>query len=243
MKLLIIDDEHDVLDLATVLLTRHRIVTATGGEQGVALAARERPDAILLDCVMRGISGEETLARLRADERTRDIPVVLLTGKDDADEIRQLRSLGAHGLISKPIRVSTFAEEVERALSGEFITAPASESADLIDQSVIEMLRDLQGDDDPTFFTDLIATFVADADERLERIRASVGAGDVGTAGREAHTLKSGAGNVGAVGVAAAAAAIERTAKSGTHDSAVRELARLEAVYNDTRALLTKLIE
>lgn len=243
MKLLIIDDEPDVLDLASALLTRHRVLTARSGEQGLAIAMKEKPDAIVLDCVMRGMSGEEALARLRAESTTADIPVILLTGKDHADEIRQFRSLGARGLVSKPIRVSTFAQEVERALAGEFVTHAPAEANRLIDDSVIDGLRELQGEDDPTFFTDIIATFLADTEERMKRIHAAVEEGDVATVGREAHALKSGAGNVGAIATASIAAAIERAAKTAPTTLPRELVTQLTRTLGDTRAVLVKLVE
>lgn len=244
MKLLIIDDERDVLDLASTLLTRHRVITATSGEEGIALAAREHPDAVLLDCVLRGMAGEEVLARLRAQPATRDTPVILLTGKDQADDIRQFRSLGARGLVAKPIRISTFAQEVERALAGEFITAaPAAAGNRLLDDDVIAALRDLQSDDDPTFFTDLIATFLSDAEERMQKLSARLEAGDLAEVSREAHSLKSSAGNVGAIAVASIAAAIDREASSTPPSVSVQLIAQLRSTLADTRERLVKLVE
>ncbi len=66
------------------------------------LAARERPDAILMDVMMPHLDGPATLAALRQDPATRDIPVVFMTATNDPDEQERLVALGAKGVISKP---------------------------------------------------------------------------------------------------------------------------------------------
>lgn len=102
---LIIDDEDDIREVAQVsleLIGGFRALVARSGEEGVEKAAAERPDAILLDVMMPGMDGPETLARLRVDPRTCEIPVVFLTAKAQAAEQRRLAELGAQGVIAKP---------------------------------------------------------------------------------------------------------------------------------------------
>ena len=89
---------------------------AESGAEGVAMAARAQPDAILLDVEMPGLDGPATLAILRAQEETREIPVLFLTAHSaDADRSR-LMALGAAGLIAKPFRPAGLAAEVTRLL-------------------------------------------------------------------------------------------------------------------------------
>ncbi|MFB3854744.1 MAG: ATP-binding protein [Vicinamibacterales bacterium] len=94
-KVLIIDDE----EVARYILkgnmadTKYSILEARDGPAGLALAREARPDIIFLDLVMPGMSGFEVLHRLKADEATRDIPVVIITSKLlDEDERRALSS-------------------------------------------------------------------------------------------------------------------------------------------------------
>lgn len=119
MKVLIIDDEEDVRSVANLSLTRvggMTVVEAAGGEEGLALARAERPDFILLDLMMPGMDGAATLRALQSDPRTSDIPVVFLTAKAMASEVRRLRDLGAKGVVVKPFNPMTLAAEVRAVL-------------------------------------------------------------------------------------------------------------------------------
>jgi GAF domain-containing protein/CheY-like chemotaxis protein len=99
---LVIDDEPDVRDLVQRFLIREgfRVVTATGAEEGLALAREVQPDAITLDVLMPGTDGWTALSALKASPETADIPVVMLTIVDD----RNLGyALGAADYLPKPI--------------------------------------------------------------------------------------------------------------------------------------------
>jgi len=89
---------------------------AESGAEGVAMAARAQPDAILLDVEMPGLDGPATLAILRAQEATREIPVLFLTGHSAEADRSRLMALGAAGLIPKPFRPAGLAAEVARLL-------------------------------------------------------------------------------------------------------------------------------
>ncbi len=104
--LLIVDDAPESLHVLSALLRPHyRVLAATSGAAALRIAqGTPTPELILLDVMMPVQDGHAVLARLRADARTRDIPVVFLTALSDAeDEERGLR-LGAADYIAKPIR-------------------------------------------------------------------------------------------------------------------------------------------
>ncbi len=106
--MLAIDDQQDNLISLKALLKdafpAGRLQTATSGSSGIALAVTEDPDVILLDVVMPGMDGFEVCRRLKADARTRDIPVVFLTAlqTDRALRVTALEA-GAEAFLSKPI--------------------------------------------------------------------------------------------------------------------------------------------
>ena len=103
MKVLIIDDEHDIREIASLSLTRNgdmQVITAGSGSEGVRLAREQRPDAILLDLMMPAMDGRATLAALQGQESTARIPVVFLSAT--TDEAQDLKPLGAAGVIAKP---------------------------------------------------------------------------------------------------------------------------------------------
>ena len=118
MTILIIDDEPDIRLIVRLSLQKRglTVVEASGGQEGVRLARRERPDAILLDVMMPNVDGPTTLAELRAAPESAAIPVVFLTAKAQRSEVERLRDLGATGVLTKPFDPMTLADEVLKIL-------------------------------------------------------------------------------------------------------------------------------
>jgi CheY-like chemotaxis protein len=119
MKALVIDDEEDVRFVARLSLERvggMTVVQASSGEEGVALAKSEQPDFILLDMMMPGLDGAATFRQLRALDETKAIPVVFLTAKAMAVELRRLKELGAKGVVLKPFNPMTLPTEIAAIL-------------------------------------------------------------------------------------------------------------------------------
>ena len=117
--ILVIDDEAAARDLVNRTLTRagYRVQTASSGKEGLEMAGRIRPSVITLDVMMPGMDGWAVLSRLKADPRTADIPVVMMTVVDD----RNLGfTLGAADYLIKPIdwnRLTTVLEKHCKNLS------------------------------------------------------------------------------------------------------------------------------
>ncbi|WP_116472945.1 diguanylate cyclase domain-containing protein [Zobellella maritima] len=104
LRILIVDDQAvNIRALHEVFRGRFEVLMATNGEQAIALCREQRPDIILLDVVMPGISGHEVCRRLKADPETRNIPVIFVTSQSqEGDEALGLE-IGAVDFISKPI--------------------------------------------------------------------------------------------------------------------------------------------
>ena len=88
-KVLVIDDESDIREVAKLCLeinSNWDVLTADSGENGIAVATTEKPDAILLDVMMPNMDGLATLIRLQENQTTKDIPVILLTAKVQATQ-------------------------------------------------------------------------------------------------------------------------------------------------------------
>ena len=83
-RVLAVDDDRNALAVVSRLLSgrRYEVDAASGGEEGLAKAAVRPPDAILLDLMMDGLDGMETLERLRADGRTANVPVIVMSARD-----------------------------------------------------------------------------------------------------------------------------------------------------------------
>ncbi len=119
MKVLVVDDEEDVRFVARMSLGRvgkMTVIEAANGEEGVARAVEEQPDFILLDMMMPGMDGAATFHALRADVRTASIPVVFLTAKAMATEVKRLKDLGAKGVVLKPFDPMTLYKEIAAIL-------------------------------------------------------------------------------------------------------------------------------
>jgi DNA-binding response OmpR family regulator len=101
---LIIDDEPDFTDLVKMRLESqgYRVETAAFGEEGIQKALAAPPNLILLDVMMPGIDGFQTLHRLRGETQTRRIPVIMLTAKGESKSIFKAQELGATDYLIKP---------------------------------------------------------------------------------------------------------------------------------------------
>jgi CheY-like chemotaxis protein len=91
-----------------------KLISAMQGQLGIDLAARHRPDLILLDVHLPDINGADVLARLKARARTRDIPVVVLSADATKSQINRLTSLGATEYLTKPLDVDRFLKVIEQ---------------------------------------------------------------------------------------------------------------------------------
>ncbi len=115
---LMIDDEDSSRKLVKLLLGRagFRVLTAPNGEEGLVLAKAEHPDVILLDIMMPKMDGHETLARLKRDPDTKDIPVLMITARGADPDISLSFRLGAVYHLDKPYETKDLLQKIEAAL-------------------------------------------------------------------------------------------------------------------------------
>jgi len=117
-RLLLVDDCVPQRELYEVALEHeYDILTASRGAEGIDLAVRARPDAILLDVLMPGMDGWETCTRIRCDAAIADIPVILLTAADDRDLSQHAVAVGASALLRKPCSVDQLRATIDRLIS------------------------------------------------------------------------------------------------------------------------------
>lgn len=116
---LIIDDEEDVLSVTTMGLEMSagwRVLTATSGQEALAIASDRQPDLILLDWMMPEMDGRATLQALRANPATEKIPVILVTAKAQSPDGDTFAGVDVVAIFTKPLRPLKLAEQIERAL-------------------------------------------------------------------------------------------------------------------------------
>ena len=103
-RVLVVEDERDIAALVAYHLTRegYRVSTAASGDEALSAAGSERPDIVVLDLMLPGLSGFEVLQELRRAQGMEQLPVIFLTARrEEADRIRGLE-LGADDYITKP---------------------------------------------------------------------------------------------------------------------------------------------
>jgi PAS domain S-box-containing protein len=101
---LVADDDEDILELVSFRLERagYEVVTARDGAAAMATAQERHPDLAVLDMMMPGLNGYEVTQRLRADDATRDIPVILLTARVQEADVNRGFEAGADDYLRKP---------------------------------------------------------------------------------------------------------------------------------------------
>ncbi len=111
---LIVEDNPANMTLAVFLLESagHRVITATDAEAGLALARSANPDLILMDIQLPGMDGLTATSQLKADEATREIPVIALTALAMKGDEERIRAAGCDGYIGKPMRYKEFLSTV-----------------------------------------------------------------------------------------------------------------------------------
>jgi len=121
-KVLLVEDEADIRKVAQISLQFRggwEVTLAADGEECLRMATTDRPDLILLDCMMPKMDGYETCRRLKGDSSLREIPVIFLTAKSQESEVRKGLALGAIGYLIKPFNPMSLAAEIREILESD----------------------------------------------------------------------------------------------------------------------------
>jgi putative two-component system response regulator len=120
-SILIVDDNLVSLKQISALLAKdYEVKLAKSGEMGLQICAQEQPNLILLDVEMPGMDGFETIARLKADDSLKKIPVFFLTGNSDAETQAKCLAAGAVDFITKPADPEALHKKI-----GQYLNVPA----------------------------------------------------------------------------------------------------------------------
>jgi len=130
--LLIVEDVPDILQLLreTLKFRGYRVVTATNGEEALAVIKEEQPALIVTDILMPKMDGFNLVHRLRLDETTRDIPVIFLTATYVAPEDKEFAlMIGVTRFMEKPVNMPEFLPLIDELLKGDttLMTKPLDE--------------------------------------------------------------------------------------------------------------------
>jgi two-component system, cell cycle response regulator DivK len=113
---LIVEDNDKNMKLARDVLQAkgYQTLEAITGEDGVRLAREKKPDLVLMDIQLPGISGIEAFRQIRGDERTKGIPVVALTASVTPMDRSAIAAAGFDAFLGKPVNLKEFLETVKR---------------------------------------------------------------------------------------------------------------------------------
>lgn len=119
-KVLIIDDEIHIIKIIQYKLNSAglEVVFAQNGPEGIKIANEELPNIILLDIMMPAMNGYEVLEHLKENEKTKNIPVVMITAKTQEGDKQKAEKIGVTAYIFKPFSPQAVLEVVENILGG-----------------------------------------------------------------------------------------------------------------------------
>ena len=126
-KVLYVDDNDDnvyMLKMRLELLGDFEVITAEDGEKGCEMVCTERPDIVLMDLEMPGISGWEAAKRIKSNPETRDIPVLALSAHALAGEREKALAAGCDEFDTKPVEFDRLVAKLRQLLASK-IGAPA----------------------------------------------------------------------------------------------------------------------
>lgn len=118
-KVLVVDDSASQLASHQRVLEAngYHVITAKDGNEGVIMAETEQPDLVLMDVVMPEVNGFQATRKLSRGEKTKDIPVIIVTTKDQPTDRVWAQRQGAKGYLVKPVDETTLLNEVRKFIA------------------------------------------------------------------------------------------------------------------------------
>ena len=107
-KILIVDDEKFILDLLRNGLTANgfEVITAFDGFEAILAVEEQKPDMVIADIMMPRLTGLDFLKALKNNKDTRDLPVILISARDEAEMVQKGLGMGAIDYITKPFKIN-----------------------------------------------------------------------------------------------------------------------------------------
>ena len=128
LRVLVADDDRNAVNLLCRLLRElgfGTIESANNGASAIQKLEESEFDLVIADWVMAPMSGLDLVGQLRADARWKDLPFVMVTGKNDRDGVETAKTAGVSGYLLKPFRIADLQRQVDYALQS--VSAPAAE--------------------------------------------------------------------------------------------------------------------
>ncbi|MCH2365100.1 MAG: response regulator, partial [Planctomycetes bacterium] len=142
-KILIVDDNEELLGAISRLLELqgYSTLTAMSGEEALEIARLEKPDLILLDWILPGVDGIEVCRKLKSDEATRGMMILLVTGQGSVDNRIEGLDAGADDFIPKPFKHPELLARIRSSLRLKSATDELTERNRQLVESQYELVR------------------------------------------------------------------------------------------------------
>ena len=245
-RLLLVEDNLMNQEVGVELLTRAGILVdvAGNGAEALEMVAKQRYDAVLMDCQMPVMDGFEAARRIRAQPAFAQMPILAMTANTMSGDRKKCLAAGMNDHIAKPVDVNQLFTTLQRWVrpgaepaSVAVVRADLANLPELAGLKLEVVLRRLGGD--RALLRRLLSRFCESELDCVTRIRAALAAGEHEVATRTAHTLKGLAGNIGAEVVALIAGEVETQLRHGA-DAAEQDLADLD---RELRGLIERIEE
>lgn len=244
-RILVVDDNEVSRRIAVRQLEQRGFLveSAEDGAEAVEAVQRTPYDLIFMDWVMPGMDGGQATRRIREMEEGTGVrvPIVAMTARAMAGDRERCMEPGMDDYVTKPVRFEDLDAVLDRWLTPEegkaaaprpapAREAPATVEEQTLDLSTLTSLSDL-GAGEGDIVAELAALFTAEAEPRLERLRAAVAEGDAARLRDEAHGLKGSAASLGAQRLSGIARGLEEGAAAGSVEGAESILRDLEEEF------------
>jgi CheY-like chemotaxis protein len=105
-KVLVVDDEPGIAEMIELELKfyGYEVITASSGKEGLEICKRLKPDAVIMDIMMPGMSGNQAAEEIKSDPSTSHIPIIFLTGMIRIKEVRKNHVVGDQYILAKPFK-------------------------------------------------------------------------------------------------------------------------------------------
>ena len=127
--ILVVDDDEDSRLLVEKVLSRQgfEVVTASDGKTALEVAAAQPLDLIILDVMMPGMDGNEVQSRLKETDKTRNIPIIMLTALNDSEQVERVMNSSPKWYITKPFDAKYLLKRVRQVLFNSHHPRPLTE--------------------------------------------------------------------------------------------------------------------
>ncbi len=220
------------------------VEVAADGQQALERWRQGDYDLILMDCQMPVMDGYSATRAIRAEEGEGcHIPIIALTANAVAEGQARCHAAGMDDFLPKPFEQAALKAVLARWLSASEVAsadepeaAVAEEAVEVIDRQVLEKMEQAMGG---AVFAKLVPTFLASVENLLASARQASENGEAAELQRFAHSIKSAAGQVGALALAEQARSLEALAEGGDIDAAGPRLEAMEAMFQQVREALS----